>query len=132
MDLNPLIAAGPIIVFHTASALLSLILGIYILARPKGTQIHLLMGRTWIIAMLAVVISSFMIFEIRLIGPLSPIHLLSLFTLWALWAGWRAARRHEHQRHAVIMISLWIGALGLNMWFTLLPGRTLHAVIFGS
>jgi len=132
VDISPLIDAGAIVVFHTASALLSLVLGIYILARPKGTQVHFWMGRTWITAMLCVVISSFMIFEIRLLGPFSPIHLLSLFTLWALWAGWRAAKQHDHRRHAIIMISLWIGALGLNVWFTLLPGRTLHAVIFGS
>ena len=64
MDISPLIDAGAIIVFHTASALLSLVLGIYILAQPKGTQVHFWMGRTWITAMLGVVISSFMIFEI--------------------------------------------------------------------
>ena len=72
MDISPLIDAGAIVVFHTATALLSLVLGVYILARPKGTQVHFWMGRTWITAMLGVVISSFMIFDIRLLSALQP------------------------------------------------------------
>ena len=79
MDISPLIDAGAIVVFHTATALLSLVL-VFIFWLDLGTQVHFWMGRP-ITAMLGVVISSFMIFDIRLLGPFSPIHLLSLFTL---------------------------------------------------
>ena len=132
MDIYPLLDAGAVIVFPRTSALLSLILGIYIFIHPKGKTTQFWLGRTWIVAMLGVVISSFLIFEMQLWGPLSPIHLLSLYTLWALWSGWRAARNRQRTRHAFTMVSLWMGALGLNIWFTLLPGRVLHDVVFGT
>ena len=105
MDINPLLDAGAIIVFHVATAMLSLILGIYIFIHPKGRTIHFWLGRTWIVAMLGVIASSFLIFDIRLWGPFSHIHLLSLFTLGILWTGWRAARNHQRTRHAITMVT---------------------------
>jgi len=41
------------------------------------------------------------------------------------------ARRHEVARHRSAMIALFTGALVIAGAFTLLPGRIMHAVLFG-
>jgi uncharacterized membrane protein len=81
--------------------------------------------------MAVVAASSFWIHEIRLLGPWSPIHLLSIFTLIVLpIAVWRA-RRHRIADHRRIMTMIFVGALVIAGLFTFLPGRIMHAVIFG-
>ena len=79
--------------------------------------------------MLAVVVSSFFIHTIRLWGPFSPIHLLSIFTLAMLPLAVAHARRHAVERRA--MLGLFVGALVIAGIFTFLPGRIMHAVVFG-
>jgi uncharacterized membrane protein len=81
--------------------------------------------------MATVAASSFWIHEVRLLGPWSPIHLLSIFTLIMLpIAVWRA-RRHRVADHRRIMAMTFVGALVIAGLFTLLPGRIMHAVVFG-
>ena len=92
MSLDPLAGSGWLITLHASTALLSLVMGVLIFARPKGTLIHRALGYTWIAAMAMVVISSLFINEIRTWGPFSPIHLLTVITACALFVGWRAAR----------------------------------------
>lgn len=42
------------------------------------------------------------------------------------------ARRHNVSQHRWAMLGLFIGALVIAGVFTLLPGRIMHAVAFGS
>jgi len=42
------------------------------------------------------------------------------------------ARRHRVAAHRTAMMSLFIGALVIAGAFTLLPGRVMHAVVFGG
>ena len=101
------------------------------MAAPKGTLPHRTTGWVWVLLMLAVAISSFWVHQIRLVGPWSPIHLLSIFVLIMLpLAVWRA---HQHQvaLHRRAMISIFSGALVVAGLLTLLPGRIMHAVVFG-
>ena len=131
MTLDPLFAAGWLISLHASTAVLSLVLGVYIFARPKGSMIHRTLGYTWMIAMVVVILSSLFINQIRLLGPFSPIHLLTVGAAVGLFLGWRAARQHRVRQHRRAMVLLWFGALALNIWFTLLPGRVMHEVVFG-
>jgi len=131
MTLAPLLAASPAIQMHAFAALAAFALGAVQLTAPKGTIPHRLFGWLWAGLMLTVVLSSFFIHEIRLWGPWSPIHLLSIFTLVMLpMAVWRA-RRHDVRRHQRAMVGLFAGALVIAGLFTLLPGRIMHAVLFG-
>jgi uncharacterized membrane protein len=82
--------------------------------------------------MLVVTISAFFIHTIRLWGPWSPIHLLALFTLIMLPFAMLQAHRHAVERHRRAMISIFVGALVIAGLFTLLPGRIMRAVVFGS
>ena len=132
MSLAPLLDAVPQIPIHAFAAMAALVLGIAQLAAPKGTLPHRTLGWIWVLLMATVAMSSFWIHQIRLLGPWSPIHLLSIFTLVTLpIAVWRA-RRHDVADHRRIMILLFSGALVVAGGFTLLPGRIMHAVVFGS
>jgi uncharacterized membrane protein len=131
MTLEPLLAAPVEIQIHAFAALAAFALGAVQLVAPKGTIPHRLFGWIWAALMLVVVISSFFIHEIRLWGQWSPIHLLSVFTLIALPLAVWAARRHDVGRHQRAMIGLFFGALVVAGAFTLLPGRIMHAVVFG-
>jgi uncharacterized membrane protein len=131
MSLAPLLDAAPAIPVHAFAAMAAFVLGVVQLAAPKGTLPHRTIGWIWVLLMLLVAISSLWIHEIRLVGPWSPIHLLSIFVLVTVPLGvWRAHRRRvaDHRR---IMISVFSGALVIAGAFTLLPGRIMHAVVFG-
>mgnify|MGYP000191307889 FL=1 len=131
MTLSPLLSAPFAIQLHAiaALALIPLTLAQFIL--PRGTGLHRWMGWSWVFLMALVALSSFWIHEIRLIGNFSPIHLLSLFTLCALAAAVFAARRRRIGTHRRAMIWLTYGALMGAGAFTLLPGRLMHATLFG-
>jgi uncharacterized membrane protein len=131
MSLAPLFDAAPAIPVHAFAAMTAFVLGVVQLAAPKGTLPHRTLGWIWVCLMLGVAISSFWIHEIRLVGPWSPIHLLSIFVLITVpLAVWKA-HRHQVVDHRRIMISIFTGALVIAGLFTLLPGRIMHAVVFG-
>ncbi len=131
MTLSPLLDASPAIVLHATAAMAAFALGIVQFAAPKGTIPHRTVGWIWVGLILAVTLSSFLIHQIRLWGPWSPIHLLSIFTLVTLPLAVWAAHRHDVARHRRAMISIFLGALLIAGAFTLLPGRIMHAVVFG-
>ena len=64
-------------------------------------------------------------------GPWSPIHLLAIFTLVMVPLAVWQAHRHAVAQHQWAMISIFTGALVIAGLFTLLPGRIMHAVVFG-
>jgi uncharacterized membrane protein len=132
ISLAPLLDAAPAIPLHALAAMSAFVLGVVQFAAPKGTLPHRAVGAIWVALMVTVAISSFWIHQLRLVGPWSPIHLLSIFTLLMLpLAVWKA---HTHQvaAHRRVMIFLFSGALVIAGLFTLLPGRIMHAVLFGG
>ena len=131
MSLAPLLDAAPAIPVHAFAAMAAFVLGVIQFAAPKGTLPHRTIGWIWVILMLAVALSSFWIHQLKLWGPWSPIHLLSIFTLVMVPLGAWAAHRHRVTDHRRIMIGVFSGALVVAGLFTLLPGRIMHAVIFG-
>ena len=131
MNLAPLLDAAPAIPLHAFAAIAAFALGIVQFAAPKGTLPHRTIGWIWVLLMAGVAISSFWIHTIRLVGPFSPIHLLSIFTLIMVpLAVWRA-HTHRVADHKRIMIMTFSGALVIAGLFTLVPGRIMHAVVFG-
>src|SRR5215207_2793682 len=131
MSLAPLLNAAPAIPLHAFAAMAAFALGIVQFAAPKGTLPHRTLGWIWVALMAVVAVSSFWIHEIRLLGPWSPIHLLSIFTpIMLVLAVWYA-RRHNVRGHKITMISIFAGALVVAGLFTFVPGRIMHAVVFG-
>jgi uncharacterized membrane protein len=108
------------------------VLGLVQFAAPKGTLPHRTVGWIWVALMAVVAVSSFWIHQIRLLGPWSPIHLLSIFTLVVLpLAVWRA-HTHRVADHRRMVIFIFAGALVIAGVFTLMPGRVMNHVVFGS
>jgi uncharacterized membrane protein len=132
MSLAPLLDAPRQISLHAFAAMAAFVLGVVQLAAPKGTLPHRTLGWIWAALMMAVAASSFWIHQIQLLGLWSPIHLLSIFTLVVVPLGVWRAHRHEVADHRRIMIMIFSGALVIAGLFTFLPGRIMHAVVFGS
>jgi uncharacterized membrane protein len=132
MSLAPLLDAPRQIPLHAFAAMAAFVLGVVQLAAPKGTLPHRTLGWIWAALMMAVAASSFWIHQIQLLGLWSPIHLLSIFTLVVVPLGVWRAHRHEVADHRRIMIMIFSGALVIAGLFTFLPGRIMHAVVFGS
>ena len=131
MSLAPLLNAAPAIPLHAFAAMAAFALGVVQLAAPKGTLPHRTIGWIWVGLMATVAASSLWIHEIRLFGPWSPIHLLSIFAPIMLVLAVLHARRHNVSAHKKAMMSIFFGALVIAGLFTFLPGRIMHAVVFG-
>jgi len=131
MTLAPLLDTPPVVQLHAFAAMGAFVLGAVQLSAPKGTLPHRTVGWMWVVLMALIAASSFWIHDIRLMGPFSPIHLLSIFTLVMLPLAVLHARRHNVDGHRKAMTTMFVGALVIAGLFTLLPGRIMHAVVFG-
>src|SRR5215813_14174037 len=132
MNFAPLLDAAPAIPVHAFAAMTAFALGLVQFAAPKGTLPHRTLGWVWVSLMLVVALSSFWINGIRWLGPFGPIHLLSILALVMVpLAVWKA-HNHDVGAHRRIMISLFLGALLVAGLFTLVPGRIMHKVVFGT
>ena len=131
MSLKPLLDAAPAVPVHAFAAMAAFALGVVQLAAPKGTLPHRTLGWIWVALMAVVAGSSFWIHELRVIGPWSPIHLLSIFSAVMLVLGVWYARAHNVRGHKITMISIFGGALIIAGLFAFMPGRIMHAVVFG-
>src|SRR5690606_2796460 len=131
MSLAPLNAASTVVQIHAWSAIFALVVGVVMMLRTKGSSAHRWTGRCWLIAMLTAVLSSLFIHELRTWGAWSPIHILSLITLVLLVRAYWAIRRGKVLQHAGLMKSAFYNALLLATFFTFLPGRIMHQVVFG-
>ena len=132
MSLTPLLSASPAIQLHAFAAMSAFALGLVQFAAPKGTLPHRTVGWIWVVLMVVVAGSAFFIHELRVWGPWSPIHLLAIFTLVMLPIGVWRAHHHKVQAHRWTMISIFIGGLVIAGLFTFVPGRIMHAVVFGG
>ncbi|MEZ5774972.1 MAG: DUF2306 domain-containing protein [Hyphomicrobiaceae bacterium] len=132
MTLQPLLDADLVIRVHTFAAMAAFGLGLVQIVAPKGTLPHRTLGWIWVALMAAVAGASFFIHELRLWGPWSPIHLLSIFVLVSLWLGVTRARRHNVDGHRKAMLGVFIGGLVIAGFFTFMPGRIMHQVLFGG
>ena len=127
-----LFAEAPPIPLHALAALLAVILGGIQLAMKKGTRLHKALGWIWTVIMAIVAITSFFIHEIKLWGQYSPIHLLSLWTLISLGLAIYFAKTGKINRHKQVMVALYGFGLILTGFFTMMPGRVMHQIIFGG
>lgn len=118
----------PLIAAHAAAAVLALLVGPVVLARPKGTRRHRLLGRAWGLLMVWVALSSFGIMRLRP-GSLSWIHGLSAFTLVMLVLGWRAAVTHRIALHHRRMTGAYAGLLGAFAGAVAVPQRLVPQLV---
>ena len=116
---------------HAIAAILAIILGGMQLYMKKGSATHKLFGYVWVGLMLIVSVSSFFIHEIKLWNIYSPIHLLSAWTIFSLGLAIYYVRISNIKRHKHVMIMIYGFALVLTGFFTFMPGRVMHQIVFG-
>ena len=126
MSSIPLFNASFAVLFHVATVVPAALIGAWLLARPKGTRLHRLLGRIWIGLMAATALSTFFIHEIRLVGDFSPIHLISVYVLSGCVLAVRAARRRDIAAHRGHVAGMYLGGIVVAGAFTFLPGRIMH------
>jgi uncharacterized membrane protein len=129
VTLAPLLASPTTVIVHTFAATAALLLGAAVLFLRKGTTLHKALGRVWAVTMMLVAALSLEITGLNP-GHFSAIHILSVVTLvnipYAIWM----RRRGNIAAHAWAMSSNYLGLLIAGA-FTLVPGRIMHAVVFG-
>jgi uncharacterized membrane protein len=102
---------------HFGTILIMLALNPIILLSEKGTPRHRLIGKLWLVSMVATAIVSFFIRDIN-DGGFSPIHILSVFALLGSWGIYSSARKGNHKRHRLHVYNLVVGALLIAGFFT--------------
>ncbi|MEO5493886.1 MAG: hypothetical protein ABIR08_07645 [Sphingomonas sp.] len=120
----------PLVWAHLATIMIALALTPYMLLRPRGTPIHRLLGKVWVIAMVATAaISLFVRYSNP--GHFSFIHILSVFVLVMAPRVWLTARAHNVAGHRGTVRGLVTGALIVAGYFTLLETRLLGHWLLG-
>lgn len=131
MTLAPLLNAPLVIQLHTFAALAIIPVVFAQFIRPKFGISHRTLGWTFVVLMVIVATTSFLIHRIQFWGPFSPIHILSIVSLVCMAIAIRARRRGDIATHKYNMIGVAAGWAGAGL-FTLLPTRILGRVVFGG
>ena len=122
----------PLIALHLAAALVALLIGAVVMARPKGTFSHKTLGWIWVTLMAATSASSFFIRDRS--GPniagFTPIHFFTAFVAVQLPIGIRRIRQGRVGAHRKTMQGLFFGASVVAGLFTLLPSRFLGRLLW--
>ncbi|HLY55691.1 MAG TPA: DUF2306 domain-containing protein [Stellaceae bacterium] len=135
MTLAPLLAAPMAVQLHVATVLPAFVLGTWqFLVSRKGSRPHRAVGYVYLTLMTVTSIAALFIHEIMPQSPifgLSPIHLFIPLTLFGVVGALRGAWTHNIRLHRNAMIGTYVGGLLIAGSLTLLPGRIMHAVVFG-
>ena len=124
----------PIMSAHLFTVLPAALLGAYLMLRPKGTPVHRLLGKVYMILMLTTAALSLLIPAAvgpQLVGHLGLIHILSFVVLFSVPRAYFAARNHNLVHHKIAMIGVYVGGILVAGGFTLAPGRYLNQLLLG-
>jgi uncharacterized membrane protein len=129
-----LLERHPLVLFHLVTALGALVLGVFIMARRKGTFDHRLQGWTWVALMGATALASAFIRDYRMpnLAGVTPIHLFTASVAVLLPRGIVQIRRGQVAAHRKTMRGLFYGACVAAGVFTLLPGRFLGQLLWAQ
>ncbi|HKY54673.1 MAG TPA: DUF2306 domain-containing protein [Anaerolineales bacterium] len=119
---------------HLATVVPAFVIGAFQLSRRKGTPSHKLLGKVYMVLILATgLITLAMPAAVgpRFFGHFGFIHAFSFLTLYSVPAAFLAARRGDIRAHRANMIGLYIGGILIAGSFAFAPGRLLHEWLFG-
>ena len=119
-------AYTPLILIHLATALAAVVVGGAMFLLRKGTPLHRLSGRVWVLLMAVTALVSF---GIQTHGHFSWIHLLSLLTLYVIGQAVWSIRKRDIVRHRRMVAGAYAGLVIAGM-FTLLPDRLLGSLVW--
>lgn len=104
-----------------------------VIANTKGTKIHVMFGRVYMIMMMiTAIITLFMSAHVgpRILNHFGWIHCFSFLTLYTVPTAYWAIKKENIKSHKRKMILLYFGAIIIAGGFTFTPGRYLYELIF--
>lgn len=119
---------------HLGTVVPAFAIGAFQLLRRKGTPSHKLLGKIYMVLMLA---TGFITLAMPAqVGPqflhhFGLIHIFSLLALLNVPVAYFAARRGNINLHRANMISLYVGGILIAGALAFSPGRMLHGWLFG-
>ena len=119
---------------HLATIVPAFVIGAFQLLKRKGTSSHKLLGKVYMLLMLA---TGFITLSMPAkVGPqflnhFGFIHIFSLLALFSVPIAYVAARRGYIRAHRAAMVSLYVGGILIAGAFAFSPGRMLHKWLFG-
>ena len=119
---------------HLSTIAPAFIIATYMMLTKKGTGIHKILGRTYMLLMLfTAAVTMFMSAKVgpTLLDHFGFIHLLSFLVYYTVPAAYFAIKSGNVKKHKSLMINLYVGGLLVAGSFTLLPDRFLGNLIFG-
>ena len=123
-----------LVYLHLATILPAFAIATYLLARPKGSPQHRLLGRVFMVLMIVTSLISLTIparIGPTVFGHFGLLHLFSLLTLFTIPAAYVAIRRGNRRAHRNHLVGLYVGGLLAAGAFAFAPGRMLHGWLFG-
>jgi uncharacterized membrane protein len=132
--LTTLMQRHPLIFLHLVTALAALVLGVFLLARRKGTRSHRHLGWIWTALMASTALATLFIRDYKLpnVFGFTPIHLFTLTVALMLPLGIWHVKHGRIDGHRRTMRGLYVGACVVAGLFTLLPGRFLGSLLWGT
>ena len=118
---------------HLATVVPAFAIGAFQLLKRKGTPSHKLLGKIYMLLMLATgFVTLAMPAQVgpRFLGHFGFIHIFSFLALFNVPAAYMAARRGNIKLHRFNMISLYVGGILIAGAFAFSPGRMLHEWLF--
>ncbi|HEX3808655.1 MAG TPA: DUF2306 domain-containing protein [Rhizomicrobium sp.] len=136
MTLEPLLHAPLAVQIHVATVVPAFFIGTWqIFFSRKGAPFHRALGFVYLGLMTITSIAALFIHAIMPNGPFagfSPIHLLVPLTLFGVVGALRGAWTHNIAMHKRAMLGVYIGGLLIAGSLAFMPGRIMHAVVFGT
>lgn len=136
MTLAPLLGAPLAVKVHVATVLPAFLIGTYqIFLSRKGAPFHRALGYVYLTLMTITSIAALFVHSLMPKSPffgMSPIHLLVAVTIFGVIGALRGAWTHNIPLHRRSMLAVYIGGILIAGSLALMPGRIMHAVVFGS
>lgn len=118
---------------HLMIIIPAFLIGTILILMPKGSALHRVLGRSYLLFMLATgCITLLMSAKVgpTFLGHFGFIHLLSLYTLYLVPSAYFSVRRGNITKHKLSMIGLYVGGILIAGTFAFMPGRMLHKILF--
>ena len=136
MSLAPLLAAPFAVQLHVFTVVPAFLLGTWLIFfSRKGARLHRAVGYVYLTLMTVTAIAALFIHQIPAIDIVfgfGPIHIFSLVTLFGVVGALRGAKTHNIKMHRGSMLGVYIGGILIAGTFAFLPGRIMHAIVFGA
>lgn len=124
----------PVMTAHLFTVLPAAVLGTYLMLQPKGTAVHRLLGKIYMVLMFCTALIA--LFIPAAVGPqffghFGYIHILCFVVIYSVPSAYFAAQQHDLRRHKFAMIGVYVGGVLVAGGFTLAPGRYLNQLLLG-